>query len=93
MIARQHGGTAEPDNLAFACIHCNRHKGPNIAGIDPVTGNPASLFHPRKDRWDHFEWAGAILIGRTAFGRATIQTLAINAREMVELRRAIAEEG
>ena len=35
IIARQHGGRSEPDNLALACGFCNFHKGPNIAGIDP----------------------------------------------------------
>jgi HNH endonuclease len=31
IIARQHGGGTTLENLA----HCNRYKGPNIAGIDP----------------------------------------------------------
>jgi 5-methylcytosine-specific restriction endonuclease McrA len=38
IIARQHGGATEPDNLAFACGHCNFHKGPNIAALDPEDG-------------------------------------------------------
>jgi hypothetical protein len=39
IIARQHGGQTVLDNLALSCLHCNRHKGPNIAGIDSATGN------------------------------------------------------
>ena len=27
IIARQHGGTADEQNLALACIHCNRFRG------------------------------------------------------------------
>lgn len=33
IIARQHGGMSMIDNLALACLHCNRFKGPNIAGF------------------------------------------------------------
>ena len=38
IVARQHGGKTVLENLALACLHCNRHKGPNIAGTDPNTG-------------------------------------------------------
>src|ERR1700677_1421335 len=38
IVARQHGGATVSENLALACIHCNRYKGPNIAGIDPENG-------------------------------------------------------
>jgi 5-methylcytosine-specific restriction endonuclease McrA len=47
IIARQHGGSSDSDNLALARLHCNRHKGPNIAGRDPLTGVIANLFHPQ----------------------------------------------
>ena len=43
IVARQHGGSTTRDNLAVSCLHDNTHKGPNIAGIDPLTGaSPAS---------------------------------------------------
>jgi 5-methylcytosine-specific restriction endonuclease McrA len=35
VIAKQHGGQSRSANLALACFACNRHKGPNLAGIDP----------------------------------------------------------
>lgn len=38
IIPRQHGGLTQLDNLALACLHCNRHKGPNLAGLDPLDG-------------------------------------------------------
>ncbi len=38
IIARQHGGSDEIDNLALACHRCNLRKGPNLSGIDPGTG-------------------------------------------------------
>src|SRR6516162_1934466 len=34
IIPSQHGGPTALGNLAYACLHCNRHKGPNLAGID-----------------------------------------------------------
>ena len=36
------GSLDEVDNLALACHRCNLHKGPNLSGIDPLTGDPVS---------------------------------------------------
>ena len=52
VIARQHGGATETENLAYACYHCNAHKGPNIAGVDPETGQLTRLYRPRRDLWE-----------------------------------------
>jgi len=91
--ARQHGGLTILENLAFACLHCNRHKGPNLAGADPNTGELIRLFNPRMDRWtEHFEWIGSVLAGRTAIGRVTVQVLAINDPDIVAVREALSEE-
>ena len=46
IIAGQHHGETRLTNLALACPHCNRYKGPNIAGMDPLTGQIVRLFHP-----------------------------------------------
>jgi hypothetical protein len=93
IIARQHGGATIIDNLALACLHCNRHKGPNIAGHDAATGDLVRLFHPRQDRWsDHFAWSGAELIGRTPIGRITIHVLAVNDPDFVAVRQVLIEE-
>ena len=90
IIATQHEGATEPSNLALACPHCNRHKGPNIAGLDAVTGQLVRLFHPRRDRWsDHFSLDGAHIAGKTPTGRATVQVLAMNAEGPVLLRRFV----
>jgi 5-methylcytosine-specific restriction endonuclease McrA len=73
VVARQHGGETVEDNLALACVFCNRHKGPNISGIDPVAKKMTRLFHPRRDSWNHhFQWNRSALIGLTEVGRATI---------------------
>jgi hypothetical protein len=80
VIARQHGGTDDLENLALACFSCNKHKGSNIAGIDRRSAKAVPLFHPRHDRWaDHFRWRKGHLLGLTAGARATIDVLQINA--------------
>lgn len=94
IIARQHGGPTAGENLALACLHCNRHKGPNIAGRDPATGELVRLFHPRQDQWSrHFEWRAAELTGRTPIGLITIQVLAINDPDFLAVREALMQEG
>lgn len=94
IIARKHGGATAEDNLALACIRCNFHKGPNISGIDSVTGGIVRLFHPRRDRWDeHFRWEETQLIGTTPEGRATIAVLQINHALRVEARNRLRQAG
>lgn len=94
VIAEQHGGPTRPDNLALACPHCNRHKGPNLAGLDPDTGQLTRLFHPRTDRWDeHFELSGHVLVGRTAVGRTTVAVLRMNVPKHLSVRAALVFEG
>ena len=93
VIARQHGGATEPENLALSCAFCNRYKGPNLSGIDPLTNEVVRLFDPRKQSWDeHFQWKGAVLAGKTAIGRGTIRTLAINRPDAVLVRKLLFAE-
>jgi hypothetical protein len=88
VIARKHHGTDDSSNLALACYYCNGYKGPNIAGIDPLSGQLVRLFHPRSDEWKmHFSWDGPVLNGLTAIGRATLDVLRINHPAMIEIRR------
>ena len=94
IIALKHLGLTEESNLALACYPCNSAKGPNIAGVDPVSGGIIPLFHPRRDVWaEHFEWHSAWLFGKTQKARATIQVLGINDAEAVALRESLLEEG
>lgn len=94
IIAEKHHGLTVSENLAWACLSCNSHKGPNIAGIDPITSEIARLFHPRDDVWDeHFEWNGAWLRGLTSMGRATIDVLEINCSDEVAVRESLLDEG
>ncbi len=94
IIARQHGGKTESQNLCLSCYRCNSHKGPNIASIDPDTKEMVRLFHPRQDNWtEHFTWRGALIVGVTPIGRATVSLLAINHPDYVLLRESLIEEG
>jgi HNH endonuclease len=94
VIAQKHHGPTTADNLALCCYSDNSYKGPNIAGIDPDSGEVTRLFHPRRDDWDeHFQWDGPRLIGLTAIGRTTIDVLAINLPERVEHRQLLLAAG
>lgn len=77
------------NNLALACIDCNLHKGPNLAGIDPETNQMVPLFNPRMDLWDvHFRWNALLIEGLTPKGRVTVEVLAMNSEERLEVRLA-----
>ena len=94
IIARKHRGRTVAGNTAASGIYCNGYKGPNIAGLDPLTGKLTRLFHPRRHKWDHhFRYEGGILIGRTAIGRTTIEVLRINQPNLVALRETLMEDG
>jgi 5-methylcytosine-specific restriction endonuclease McrA len=55
LIALKHHGETLSANLALACFECNRLKGPNIASLDPLTGELVALFNPRTQNWsEHF---------------------------------------
>lgn len=94
IISRQHGGETTLANLAWCSLHCNKHKGPNIAGIDPLTGQMAALFHPRRQSWHrHFAWDRPTVVGRTQTGRATAMVLAINDLDVIAFRAQLMDEG
>ncbi len=94
IIARQHDGGDEADNLALACTRCNLYKGPNLSAIDPDSGNVVMLYHPRRDPWkDHFRFDGARIIGQTPIGRATVRLLQMNALHRVEAREEWLQQG
>ena len=94
VLAVKHHGPTTADNLALSCYSDNAYKGPNLAGIDPETGEVTRLFHPRRDDWgEHFVWKGPELVGRTPIGRATIDVLNLNLPERVEHRRLLIQAG
>jgi len=92
VVAKQHGGSDEPNLLCLACAECNWAKGPNLAGI--LDGKLYPLFNPRTQNWNrHFRWDHTILVGKTFTGRVTVQVLNINAPSRVMLRENLLFEG
>jgi len=89
ILPRKHGGGDDLANLALACIDCNLHKGANLTGIDPDTGQIVELFNPRNQQWaDHFAWNGCQIIGVSGIGRTTIGVLDINSEDRIRVRLA-----
>jgi hypothetical protein len=94
VIAEQHGGKATPENLALACMRCNKNKGPNIASLDPENSSFTLLFNPRTDEWiEHFVFEGPYVRDTTPRGRATVRLLAMNDAARVLLRQQLLREG
>jgi hypothetical protein len=90
IISRKHGGSSLADNLAYACVVCNRTKGSDVAAIDPETKEAIRLFHPRRDRWsDHFRLYGERIEPVSAIGRGTMELLKLNASERLAERRLL----
>ncbi|WP_437617878.1 HNH endonuclease [Sorangium sp. So ce1151] len=79
IVAQKHGGETTEDNLALSCALCNKHKGSDLASIDPDSGELAAIFHPRRQRWrDHFQIVGSSVAGLTPVARATVRLLQLN---------------
>jgi hypothetical protein len=92
IIAKQHGGSDHPSNLAWSCHKCNRAKGPNLAGY--LGDENVPLYHPRRQSWHrHFRWIGPRLVGRTKSGKATVAVLKLNAPERLTVRAALIAAG
>ena len=92
IVPRSRGGNNLASNLALACQGCNNRKYTKIEGLDPITGERVSLYHPRKQRWDeHFAWNDdfTLIIGITPTGRATVEELGLNREGLVNLRKVL----
>ncbi len=96
IIPHKHGGSDSPANRAFACLHCNRHKGTDLAGIDWATSRTRliRLFNPRRHVWDyHFAFDGTRIVAKTRIGRVTVEALQMNDPLMLAIRRELIDEG
>lgn len=49
IISLKHGGTTAADNLAYACVFCNRFKGSDIGSIIWQTREFIRFYNPRSD--------------------------------------------
>lgn len=94
IIASRHGGQAVLTNLALACLPCNRNKGADLTGIDPLTRTVVPLFHPRQQIWTaHFRLNAARIIGLTPTGRVTVTLLKINTPTRLRQRHTLLLQG
>jgi hypothetical protein len=92
IVAKQHGGTVNPDHLCYACAECNWAKGPNLSGM--LGGKLYPLFNPRTQKWArHFYWDHTTLVGKTKTGIVTVQELNINDPSRIMLRENLLFEG
>ena len=80
IISEKHGGPTTAENLAYACLFCNRAKGSDIGSIVPATGEFVRFFNPRTDSWsEHFALReGMRVTPLTDIGIATERILAFN---------------
>jgi hypothetical protein len=90
VIPRSKEGETEFDNLCFACHRCNEFKGSTTVLVDPLSGEMAPLFHPRRHVWaEHFVWdvTSIRIVSLTAIGRVTVIALNMNNEVILDARR------
>jgi hypothetical protein len=79
------------NNVAYACMVCNRYKGSNIASVSS-SGDLIRLFNPRQNRWNnHFRLNGAVIEPIDSIGAVTARVLRLNTAERV-VRRSILQQ-
>ncbi len=79
IISRKHSGSSELENLALACVFCNRYKGSDIASLTPETNKLIRFYNPRVDRWnEHFRLNGVVIEPLMDIGEATVRILQVN---------------
>jgi hypothetical protein len=94
IISKKHGGSNEPENLAYACLFCNRHKGTDIGSIHPNSGKLTRFYNPRKDRWSkHFQLNDVIIEPLTGIGEVTVRLFVFNNSERLLEREALVSIG
>jgi hypothetical protein len=94
IISVKHGGETTPDNLAFACAFCNRHKGSDIGSIYWPTGELVRFFNPRIDYWsNHFRLDGTLIKPISDIGEVTTRILNLNGGERILERQILIELG
>lgn len=96
VISEKHGGPTEPDNLSYACLFCNLHKGSDIATFARGTHDLVRFFNPRTDRWnEHFMLDPDELVIQplTEIGEATVRILVFNGEERLLERRELRRVG
>lgn len=94
VVALKHGGATTLDNLALSCVLCNKHKGSDLASLDPDTAQIVALYSPRRHRWsEHFKLTEAVIVPLSPTGRATARLLRFNHPDRLAERLLAFEAG
>lgn len=93
IISLKHGGSSGLDNLAYACVFCNRHKGTDVGSISE-SGKFTRFFNPRIDRWtEHFRLFGVHIQPLSVIGEVTARILRFNHSDQILEREALRSVG
>ncbi|MCA0456787.1 MAG: HNH endonuclease [Chloroflexi bacterium] len=94
IVPLKHGGLTILENLVYACLFCNQHKGTDVAVYDLETGLLTPLFNPRTQKWDeHFSVEEVFIVPTTVIGRVSLRLLQMNAPKQVEARAELMAAG
>lgn len=94
IISLKHGGGTTADNLAYACVFCNRSKGSDIGSIIWRTQEFTRFYNPRSDRWpNHFQLQNSTIEPKTDIGEATARILGFNDDNRLLERQVLIERG
>ncbi|MDQ3745082.1 MAG: HNH endonuclease [Acidobacteriota bacterium] len=94
IVSLKHGGPTAEDNLAYACLVCNRRKGSDLGSVLRHTGELVRFFNPRTDSWeDHFELRGARIEPLTEVGEVTARIFEFNTEERILEREELISLG
>ncbi len=94
IISVKHDGLTELENLAYACMRCNRHKGTDLGSINWQTHQLVRFFNPRTDRWaEHFQLRGGAIVPLTEIGEVTARIFGFNSLKRLNERALLMEAG
>ena len=78
IISIKHGGKSLVENLAYACMICNRYKGSDLGSITEE-GILIRFYNPGTDYWnEHFSIQSNEIIPLTAIGVVTVKIFRFN---------------
>ena len=90
ILSEKHGGLTVAENLAFACLACNRNKGTDLGSVWGPSSTLIRFFNPRIDEWsDHFSLDGTVIQAITPIGTVTDRILKLNEIERLLERGAL----
>ena len=94
IVSAKHGGGNEIDNLAYACPHCNNHKGSDLTTYLDFYDDIVILFNPRRHKWiAHFDVLDGEIIAKTRIGQASVKVFRFNEPDLVILRQLLTQSG